>query len=116
MIYVGIRLQNQYVLKLKLCGTIQLGLKLFVNGPNNAKKLFANPGLLIQRSRIVLGNRLYCTQPLSFIHPPRVARVSEFATNLGRTVTNFRVGDGNARRSGPALCCAAPGAARARRD
>lgn len=53
MIYVGIRLQNQYVLKLKLCGTIQLGLKLFVNGPNNAKKLFANPGLLIQRSSIV---------------------------------------------------------------
>lgn len=45
-----------------------------------------------------------------------VAWVSEFAANLGCAVTNFRVGDGNARRSGPALCCAAPGAARARCD
>lgn len=53
MIYVGIRLQNQYMLELKLCGTIQLGLKLFVNGPNNAKSSLLIPVFLIQRSHIV---------------------------------------------------------------
>lgn len=58
---------------------------------------------------------LYATTVL-YSPSSSVAWVSEFATNLGRAVTNFRVGDGNARRSGPALCCAAPGAAWARCD
>lgn len=53
MIYMGIRLQNQYVLQLKLCGTIQLGLKVFVNGPNNAKSSLLIPVVLLQRSHTV---------------------------------------------------------------
>lgn len=48
--YMGIKLQNQYVLELKLCGTLQLGLKVFINGPNNAKSSMQIPVFLLQRS------------------------------------------------------------------
>lgn len=58
---------------------------------------------------------LYATTVL-YSPSSSVTWASELAANLGSTVANFRVGDGNAKRSGPAPHCAAPGAARARCD